>query len=335
MTTLRILIVGPAWVGDMVMAHSLVQTLLQRHPKAVIDILAPGWSLPLLSRMPGVHEGIELPLGHGQLGLATRWRLGRHLRDRYDQAIILPGSLKAALIPFFARIQQRTGFRGEWRYGLINDMRPLDKTRLPMTVQRFTALGLPAEAALPPPYPRPRLTVDPANQARLRVELQLDTPLPVIALMPGAEYGPAKQWPLPHFAELARRLVDSGQQVWVLGSAKDRVAGETIVSQAGAGVRNLCGQTRLEDAVDLLALAQAAVTNDSGLMHVAAALDVPTVALFGSSSPAHTPPLSARTKVLNLGLDCSPCFKRVCPLGHTRCLADISPSQVMDAIQDL
>lgn len=328
----RILIVGPAWVGDMVMAHSLVQTLLQRHPGAVVDVLAPGWSLPLLARMPGVHEGIEMPLGHGQFGLATRWRLGRRLRGQYDQAIILPGSLKSALMPFFAGIPQRTGFRGEHRYGLINDMRPLDKARLPMTVQRFTALGLPAHAAMPPPYLRPRLTVDPANQARLLRELSLDTALPVIALMPGAEYGPAKQWPLAHFAELARRLIASGRQVWILGSAKDRAAGEAITSQAGAGVRNLCGQTRLEDAVDLLALAQAAVTNDSGLMHVAAALDVPTVALFGSSSPAHTPPLSERAKVLYLGLDCSPCFKRVCPLGHTRCLENIHPQRVIDTL---
>ncbi|MDM7323063.1 MAG: lipopolysaccharide heptosyltransferase II [Gammaproteobacteria bacterium] len=335
MSAPRILIVGPAWVGDMVMAHSLIQTLLQRHSGAVIDVLAPRWSLPLLARMPGVHEGIEMPLGHGQIGLATRWRLGRRLRGRYTQAIILPGSLKSAIVPFFAGIPQRTGFRGEYRYGLINDMRSLDKARLPMTVQRFTALGLPAHAVMPPPYPRPRLTVDPANQARLLRELALDTSLPVIAMMPGAEYGPAKQWPLSHFAALARHLVASGRQVWILGSAKDRAAGETISSQAGAGVLNLCGQTRLEDAVDLLALAQAAVTNDSGLMHVAAALDVPTIALFGSSSPAHTPPLSARAKVLYLGLGCSPCFKRVCPLGHTRCLFEIHPSQVMEAIQDL
>jgi heptosyltransferase-2 len=185
---------------------------------------------------------------------------------------------------------------------------------------------------MPPPYLRPRLTVDPGNQARLRRELTLDTTLPVIALMPGAEYGPAKQWPLAHFAELARRLIESGRQVWILGSAKDRAAGETIARQAGAGVRNLCGQTRLEDAVDLLALAQAAVTNDSGLMHVAAALDVPTIALFGSSSPAHTPPLSERAKVLYLGLDCSPCFKRVCPLGHTRCLENIHPQRVIDTL---
>lgn len=328
MSAPRFLIVGPSWVGDMVMAHSLVQTLRQRHPEAVVDVLAPGWSLPLLARMPGVHQGIEMPLGHGQLGLATRWRLGRRLHNRYDQAIILPGSLKSALVPFFAGIPQRTGFRGEYRYGLINDMRPLDKASLPMTVQRFVALGLPAGAAMPPRCPRPRLTVDPANQARLLLELALDTALPAIALMPGAEYGPAKQWPLPHFAELARRLIASGRQVWILGSAKDRAAGEAIASQAGAGARNLCGQTRLEEAVDLLALTQATVTNDSGLMHVAAALDVPTVALFGSSSPAHTPPLSERARVLYLGLDCSPCFKRVCPLGHTRCLAEIPPSEV-------
>ncbi|MGK0673529.1 MAG: lipopolysaccharide heptosyltransferase II [Halothiobacillaceae bacterium] len=331
----RILIVGPAWVGDMVMAHSLIQTLLHRFPDAVIDVLAPGWSLPILARMPGVHKGIAMPLGHGRLGLATRWRLGRRLRGQYTQAIILPGSLKSALVPFFAGIPQRTGFRGEHRYGLINDMRPLDRARLPMTVQRFVALGRPREAPLPPPCPPPRLSVDPENQARLLDELKLDTTTPVVALMPGAEYGPAKQWPLSHFAELARRLIAAGRQVWILGSAKDRAAGETIARKAGAGVINLCGQTRLEDAVDLLSLAQAAVTNDSGLMHVAAALDIPTIALFGSSSPAHTPPLSERASVLYLHLDCSPCFKRSCPLGHTRCLAELKPEHVMDAMQGL
>ncbi len=332
---MRILIVGPSWVGDMVMAHSLVQTLRQRHAHASIDVLAPGWSLPLLARMPEVEAGIEMPLGHGQLGLAARWRLGRALRGRYAQAIVLPGSLKAALVPLFAAIPRRTGFRGEYRYGLINDMRPLDRARLPQTVQRFVALGWPREAAMPPPCPPPRLQVDAANQARLRATLGLSLTPPVIAFMPGAEYGPAKQWPLTHFAALARQVVQEGFQVWILGSAKDRAAGATLAGEVGEGVVNLCGQTRLEDAVDLLALAQAAVSNDSGLMHVAAALDVPTIALFGSSSPDHTPPLSARAKVLYRGLACSPCFKRVCPLGHTRCLAELTPEQVRAALQSV
>ncbi|MGC8854386.1 MAG: lipopolysaccharide heptosyltransferase II [Halothiobacillaceae bacterium] len=324
----RILIVGPAWVGDMVMAHSLVQLLRQRYPQAVIDVLAPAWSLPLLARMPHVRAGIEMPLKHGEIGLGVRWRLGRSLRGKYDQAMILPGSLKAALVPFFARIPQRTGYRGEHRYGLINDMRPLDKARLPMAVQRFVALGLAPNTPLPPPYFKPHLTTDPENQRRLIRTLGLRIEAPIIAFMPGAEYGPAKQWPPEYFAQLARELIAQGKHIWVLGSAKDAPIGEHIAQQAGPGAINLCGRTQLTDAIDLLALAQACVTNDSGLMHIAAALDIPSVALFGSSSPAHTPPLSDQAKVLYLDLTCSPCFKRVCPLGHTRCLREILPERV-------
>lgn len=325
----RILVVGPSWVGDMVMAHSLFQTLKRNAPSSHIDVLAPNWSLPLLARMPEVRRGIAMPLGHGSIGLSTRWRLGRGLRGQYDQAIVLPGSLKSALVPFFACIPRRTAYRGEHRYGLINDMRPLDKTRLPLTVQRFVALGLPARTTFPPECPPPRLHTDTANQQRLVAELGLDLGRPAVAFMPGAEYGPAKHWPLDHFADLARTLAAQGKQVWILGAAKDEATGRAIAERAGPGVTNLCGRTRLEDAIDLLALATATVTNDSGLMHVAAALDTPTVALFGSSSPAHTPPLSDKAKVLYLGLDCSPCFKRVCPLGHTRCLVDITPDQVL------
>ena len=331
----QILVVGPSWVGDMVMAQSLFMTLKAAGPCA-IDVLAPGWSLPILARMPEVRRGIAMPLGHGQLELATRWRLGRTLaRGGYHQAIVLPGSLKSALAPFFAGIGQRTAFRGELRYGLVNDMRALDKAALPMTVQRFVALGRPAGKPLPQPLPRPRLVADAANQARLRAAHGLADDRPAVAFMPGAEYGPAKQWPLPHFAALARELVARGYQVWVLGSGKDAPAGEAIAAEAGAGVVNLCGRTELGDAVDLLALAAAAVTNDSGLMHVAAALDRPLVAVYGSSTPDHTPPLSEHVAVRYLRLECSPCFERVCPLGHTRCLTDITPASVLAALESL
>ena len=296
-------------------------------------MLAPGWSLPILARMPEVRQGIAMPLGHGQFGLKARWQLGRRLAGSgYDQAIVLPGSLKSALVPLFAAIPRRTGFRGEMRYGLLNDMRRLDKQALPMTVQRFVALGLPAGAVQPPTTPVPRLRADPANFARLREQFGLLADRPAVAFMPGAEYGPAKQWPLPHYGELARSLVELGQQVWVLGSAKDRAAGDEIARLGGEGVFNLCGSTQLADAVDLLDAAAAAVTNDSGLMHVAAALDKPLVAIYGSSTPHHTPPLSDKAQSLYLGLDCSPCFQRVCPLGHTRCLNEIQPQQVLQAL---
>ena len=329
----RILVVGPSWVGDMVMAQSLFMALKAADPAVDIDVLAPGWSLPILARMPEVRRGIAMPLGHGEFGLSKRWQLGRSLaRERYDQAIVLPGSLKSALVPLFAGIPCRTGFRGEMRYGLLNDIRALDKQRLPMTVQRFVALGLPTDAAQPPATPVPRLRADPANFLRLHQQFGLLADRPAVAFMPGAEYGPAKQWPLRHYGELARRLVALGHQVWVLGSAKDRPAGDEIVALGGAGVFNLCGSTELADAVDLLDAAAAAVTNDSGLMHVAAALDKPLVAIYGSSTPHHTPPLSDRAQSIYLGLECSPCFKRTCPLGHTRCLTEIEPQQVLLAL---
>ena len=331
----RVLVVGPSWVGDMVMAQSLFMTL-KAAGRCDIDVLAPGWSLPILERMPQVRRGIAMPLGHGQLDLGTRWRLGRELaKTGYDQAIVLPGSLKSALVPFFARIPQRTGFRGEMRYGLLNDLRTLDKQALPMTVQRFIALGLPPGALLPHPLPRPSLTPDPANQARLRETHRLSAERPAICFMPGAEYGPAKQWPLPHFATLAGELVARGYQVWILGSDKDAPAGDEIVRGSGDGVVNLCGRTRLADAVDLLAMSEAAVTNDSGLMHVAAALDRPLVAIYGSSTPDHTPPLADRVVIRYLRLECSPCFERVCPLGHTNCLKEITPQSVLRALESL
>lgn len=331
----NILLVGPSWVGDMVMASVLFQLLRARQPQARIDVLAPGWSLPLLARMPEVNQGIEMPVGHGRLGLRTRWQLARSLRGRYDQAIVLPGSLKSALVPWLAGIARRTGYRGEQRYGLLNDMRQLRPAELPLMVQRYAALALdvraPVAADLPAELPRPRLRVERARQAALRADLGLDARRPAVALLPGAEFGPSKQWPLAHYVAAARSLLAQGHAVWVLGSPKDAEAGRLIAEQA-PGTIDLCGRTRLEDAVDLLAAASGCISNDSGLMHVAAALDVPLVALFGSTSPEHTPPLSPAAQVLRLGLDCAPCFQRTCPLGHHRCLRDISPAQVLAAL---
>lgn len=330
----RILVVGPSWVGDMVMAQSLFMTLQRQHPGAQIDVLAPQWSLPILQRMPQVGQGIAMPLGHGQFGLRTRWQLGRKLAAQgYDQAIVLPGSLKSALVPWFAGIPQRTGYTGEVRYGLLNDRRHLNKQALPMTVQRFVALGLPTQPAQAPDIPPPRLVADAANANLQLGRLGLNTDRPAVAFMPGAEYGPAKQWPAHHFAQLAKDLIARGQQVWILGSAKDRAVGDTIAQAvADSRLHNLCGQTELGDVVDLLSVCHAAVSNDSGLMHVAAALDKPLVALYGSSDPKHTPPLSPQAHVLYQGLSCSPCFERQCPLGHTRCLHDIHPDQVLQAL---
>lgn len=327
---------GPAWVGDMVMAQGLFKTLKQAEADVVIDVLAPSWSEPLLARMSEVRQSINLPVGHGRVALLARWRLGRRLRAQgYDQAIVIPRSFKAALVPFFARIPRRTGYRGEHRYRVINDMRPLDKSVLRQTAQRYVALGLSTDAKLPPSVPEPRLQVDAANADRLRKQLELDTNQPVIGLLPGAEYGPAKQWPVTHYADLAARWVARGYTIWILGSERDRPIADEIAAQSGRDLVNLCGKTRLEDAIDLLSSLAAVVTNDSGLMHIAAAVDVPLVAMYGSSTPDYTPPLTRRGKVLYLGLDCSPCFKRQCPLGHTHCLTELSVSMADDALTEL
>jgi heptosyltransferase-2 len=328
----KILIVGPSWVGDMVMAQSLFMSL-KAGGECEIDVLAPGWSLPILLRMPEVRCGIVMPLGHGQFGFAARWSLGKDLsRESYDQSIVLPGSFKSALVPFFARIPQRTGFRGEMRYGLINDMRPLDRTLLPMTVQRFVALGQREAATAPVSPPSPKLHANPANQAALRERFKLDTARPAIVFMPGAEYGPAKQWPPTHYDKLAHLLAARGFQIWVLGSEKDTAAARPIAN-GNPSVLDFTGHTSLGDAVDLIALSSAAVCNDSGLMHVAAALDVPLVAIFGSSSPEHTPPLTRRAIVETLRLECAPCFKRRCPLGHTHCLTGVTPEKVLATLE--
>ena len=324
----RILVVGPAWVGDMVMAQSLFATLKQYHPGAEIDVLAPAWSRPLLARMPEVHAAVMLPVEHGELGFGVRKRLGRMLRGRYSHAVVLPRSWKSALVPAFAGIPVRTGYRGELRYGLINDMRKLDKKVLRQTVQRYTALGLPRDAALPPPTVNPRLQVDKDNQRQLLDIHRLDTGKPVVAMLPGAEYGPAKRWPVARYGELAQRLTAAGKQVWVFGSAKEHDLGEAIVQAAGEGVVNLCGSTKLADAVDLLALADCAVSNDSGLMHIAAAVGVRLVALYGSSDPAYTPPLTDKADVVYLKLSCSPCFERECPLKHLNCLNQIQVDDI-------
>lgn len=321
----------------MVMAQALYKLLKQRAPESVIDVLAPAWSLPLLERMPEVRHGVEVPVVHGEFGLATRYRLGKKLRaEHYDRAIVLPRSLKAALIPFFAGAKRRSGYRGEMRYGLINDMRPLDKDVLTKTVERYLALGMEANDPLPPQtIPTPRLNTDEGNIARLCESLSLQGE-GAIALLPGAEYGPAKQWPIAYWAELAKRLAGEGHAVWLLGSQKDHPNAQQIIEEAGApaGVVNLCGQTALVDAVDLLSICSAAVSNDSGLMHVAAAVGIPLVGIYGSSTPAYTPPLSERAAVLYRNLDCSPCFKRECPYGHTRCLQEILPQEVYTALSE-
>ena len=327
MPPVNILVVGPSWVGDTILSQPLLQLLKQQQPAAQIDYLAPSWTLPLLARMPEVRLGITNPFGHGTLELAARRRLGRSLRSsKYDHALVLPNSFKSALIPWFADIPRRTGFRGEARWGLINDLRKLDTARLPQMVQRFAALASPPESPLPEPLPRPALLSSVEQQQRLLARLGLTLEKPVIAFCPGAEFGPAKRWPESHFAALANLLAARGCAVWLIGPPRDHAVAATI-AQTSTAV-NLCGKTDIAEAADLLAATRLVVTNDSGLMHVAAAVGRPVIALYGSSSPQFTPPLSSDARIVTLGLECSPCFKRECPLGHLKCLKDLEPARV-------
>jgi len=318
----------------MVMAQSLFKSLKERRPAWAIDVLAPSWSRPLLERMPEVRQGLSMPIGHGQFQWGVRYRLGRALRKaRYREAIVLPNSWKSALVPYWAGIPMRIGYRGEARWGLLTDSRTLNKAVLKMTVQRFVALGYPKDASLPPPIREPKLVIDTQARARALERLGIAAPEgPVLALCPGAEYGPAKRWPAAHFADVARAKLAQGWAVWLFGSDKDRaVAAEIQQALDGRGI-DLTGKTQLGEAIDLMSLAEVVISNDSGLMHVAAALGRNLVALYGSSDPGFTPPLNANARVLTLNLECSPCFQRECPLGHLKCLRDLDPGTVLRAI---
>ncbi|MBI3478824.1 MAG: lipopolysaccharide heptosyltransferase II [Nitrosomonadales bacterium] len=327
----KILVIGPSWVGDAMLMQPMLQRLKQRHPESRIDVLAPPWTAALLNAMPQVHQVIINPFPHGALQLRARYRLGKQLRvAQYDQAIVLPNSLKSALVPFFARIPLRTGFIGESRYGLLNDARRLDKTALPLMVERFAQLAEDSGSAIPRPLAYPKLEVSAEQRDATLKKLGLMLDKPVAVFCPGAEYGPAKRWPAKYFAEIAQRLQRHGYVVWLVGSAKDKECADQITASGGPACRNLCGSTDLTDAIALLSCAQIVISNDSGLMHLAAALDRPMLALFGSSSPQFTPPLSAHARIIKLDLQCSPCFKRECPLGHFNCMNKLTPDLVWE-----
>jgi len=342
---MKILVIGPSWVGDMMMSQSLYRTLKAAHPDAVIDVMAPAWCRPLLSRMPEVNDALAMPLGHGALALGERRRLGRTLRDKgYDRAYVLPNSFKSALVPFFAAIKNRIGWRGEMRYGLLNDLRVLDKAAFPLMVERYVALAydtsrISRAADLPQPLLWPALQVSEAEKRATAAEFGLRPERPVIGFCPGAEFGPAKRWPHYHYAALAQKLIDRGFQIALFGSAKDRETGEDILQTLQPHSRencsNLAGSTQLEQAVILLAHCRAVVSNDSGLMHIAAALDRPLVALYGPSSPDFTPPLSHKARVIRLITGYHKVRKGDAEQGYHQSLIDITPERVISELDTL
>lgn len=342
---MKILVIGPSWVGDMMMSQSLYRTLKANHPEAVIDVMAPAWCRPLLSRMPEVNEALAMPLGHGALAIGERRRLGKSLRARgYDRAYVLPGSFKSALVPFFAGIRLRTGWRGEMRYGLLNDLRVLDKPAFPLMVERYAALAYDKDRIrsardLPQPLLWPQLQVSEEEKVATAAAFSLTSARPVIGFCPGAEFGPAKRWPHYHYAALAQQLIDQGYQILLFGSAKDHETGEQILQSLDEAARpfcrNLAGETQLEQAVILLAHCRAVVSNDSGLMHIAAALNRPLVALYGPSSPDFTPPLSQQARVIRLITGYHKVRKGDAEQGYHQSLIDIQPARVLNELETL
>ena len=325
----NILVVGPSWVGDMVMCQSLFMVLKRRYPAASLHVLAPRWSLPILERMPEVDQALPMPFRHGELRINDRWRFAQGLRGM-DMAIVIPNSFE---------IPVRIGWTGEFRYGLLTDCRRLVAEQFPRMVQRLVALGLPVSEQAPDHTPFPALRIDMASRERTASEFRLQDHDRWLAFCPGAEFGAAKQWPADRFAELASAAMADGWRILLIGSANDKTIATGIIEKLTPVERTLChdltGRTTLVQAVDLLYLATAVISNDSGLMHVAAALGKPVVAIYGSTSPDFTPPLADRVKLLFTDIACRPCFQRQCPLGHLRCLTELRADGVYQQLNDL
>ena len=333
----KILIVGPSWVGDMLMSQSLYRLLKAQQPDCQIDVLAPDWCRAVLERMPEVDNTVAMPVGHGRLQWKVRKQVAEGLKGRYDRALVLPNSLKSALIPWMAGIPVRTGWKGELRYGLLTDLRPLDKKAFPLMVQRYIALAQApcASGNELPEILRPELQVDADAQAELKTAHGLTDNY--IGLCPGAEFGPAKRWPDYHYADLAKQLISAGFQVCIFGSANDQTVSEQILAQLSDAEKqacvDLCGKTSLQAAIDLLAGARAVVSNDSGLMHMAAALGTPLVALYGPTSPDFTPPLTDKVEIIRLIDGYIKIRKGDADQGYHQSMIDISPASVFKAVE--
>ena len=341
-----ILIIAPNWIGDAVMTQPLLATLKEQYPESNIDVLASTWVAPIYRACSEVNQVIEAKFEHKQLQWGLRKQLAKELAaKKYQACFVLPNSFKSALIPWLADIPLRVGYRGELRYGLINLSldNPSKINRPPMVEHYLTLSQLLSEEQSSSTFINiaPKLNV--SNEAKQSVEIKLSTAkisaANIYVMCPGAEYGPTKRWPKSHFADLAQRLIASNpnSQIILLGSKGDRALAREITSQAkqDAHIHNWCGDTSLDEAIALIGMCKTVVSNDSGLMHIAAALKTPQVAIFGSSDPAHTPPLSNNAKVIWLNLPCSPCHKKVCPLGHLNCLNDILPEQVFATLNTL
>ena len=337
---MKILVVGPSWVGDSVMAQTLYKRIKKELPSSQIDVISPHWSLALLERMPEVCKKIVSPFSHGETKLFERYKLGQGLKkENYDRAIILTNSLKSSLIPYFARIGIRTGWLGEFRYGLINDIRSSKKLKKSLMVEKFAALSLYEENYSIENLTFPELEINFANQRNFLEEFSIDYSNNTIAICPGAEFGPSKRWPAEYYAEIAKFYVNKGWNVLCIGSKNDEDIGIEIGSlnnlRSNESFINLIGKTSLQDAIDILAFTEKVVTNDSGLMHIAAAVKTPLVALYGPSSPEYTPPLISKKKILRKTQGYEKVRYGSNEKGYHQSLLDIKPEEVLDALEAL
>jgi len=337
---MKILIVGPSWVGDSVMAQSLYKRIKKEEPSSKIDVIAPAWSLSLLDRMPEVDKKIASPFAHGDIKIYERFKLGKKLKEEgYDRSIVLTNSFKSAFVPFFAEIKVRTGWLGEFRYGLINDIRASKKLKKSLMVEKFSALSLSNETFSLENLSLPKLEIDSTNLTSLVEKNIIEKEIPTLALCPGAEFGPSKRWPSEYYSEIAKTYVSKGWNVLCIGSKNDENIGVEIENTNNLSHEkkfiNLIGKTSLLDAIDLLAYTNKVVTNDSGLMHIAAAVGTPLVALYGPSSPEYTPPLIDKKQILRKMDGYKKVRYGTSEKGYHQSLVDISPEEVLIALEAL
>lgn len=323
-----VLLIPYMWIGDFVRCHSVVRVLRDRWPHRPVDMLATSLCAPLVDYMPGVRNAVVWNLPRGSLALGEQRALARRLaKERYGGALMMPRTWKSALAPALAGIAVRTGFIGEMRFGLVNDWRSGERA-LPRMIDRCAALALPAAAELPMDWPEPQLAVPAADAASWRKSRGLGG-RPAVALAPGA-VGPSKRW--SYYAEAAQALAASGLDVWVVGGPGEKAQAQAIVAAAGAGAHDLTGDD-LRDGILALAAADLVISNDSGLLHVAAAIGTPSIGIFGPTSAWHYAPLNPLAAVIETKTEvsCRPCHKPVCRMQHHRCMRDIPTTDVVGA----
>lgn len=332
----KILIIAPSWIGDVVMSQSLFRVLKKKYPDCVIDVLASEYLHPILKRMPEVRDPLLSVFKHGELNLSERYKVAKALEKKsYTHVYILPNSIKSALIPFWANIPNRIGWLGEYRYFLVNDIR-YGRKKIDLMVERFVALGHEKGEEVEKDFLFPKLEVDPENVNLAIEKMKMHiSGRPILAICPGAEHGSSKRWPWEYYAEVAKEKLEEGWDVWIFGGPKEKPIAKNIQEYCSNMCFDLSGKTGIGEAIDLISNVDAVVANDSGLMHVAAALDVPVVAIYGATPQSFAPPLSNKSRALSLNLSCSPCKKPDCPFGHTKCLYDLKPELVLKAIADL